>query len=114
MLKTYCHQTGKDWDEGVNLELFAVRYSVQESLGFSPFELIFGHSVGGPLKPYKEKLFSEDDSSLIVLSYVSNVDMNYQRLVNLLRTILDPFNLQLKKDMINILNPVIFNQEIRF
>ena len=41
MLKTYCHQTGKDWDEGVRLLLFAVRDSVQESLGFSPFELVF-------------------------------------------------------------------------
>ena len=25
MLKTYCHQAGKDWDEGVHLLLFAVR-----------------------------------------------------------------------------------------
>ena len=45
MLKTYCHQTDKDWDEGVHFLLFAVRDSVQESLGFSPFELVFGYSV---------------------------------------------------------------------
>ena len=45
ILKTYCHQTGKDWDEGVHLLLFAVRDSVQESLWFSPFELVFRHSV---------------------------------------------------------------------
>ena len=72
MLKTYSHQTGKDWDEGVQLLLLAVRDSVQESLGFSPFELVFGHSVRCPLKRYKEKLLSEDDSSLNILSYVSN------------------------------------------
>ena len=72
MLKTYCHETGKDWDEGVHLLLFAVRDSLQESLGFSPFELVFEHSVRGPLKLYKEKLLSEDDSSLNILSYVSN------------------------------------------
>ena len=72
MLKTYCHQTGKDWDEGVHLLLFAVRDSVQESLGFSLFELVFGYSVRGPLKLYKEKLLSDDDSSLNILSYVSN------------------------------------------
>ena len=70
MLKTYCHQTGKDW-EGVHLLLFAVRDSVQESLGFSPFELVFGHSVRGPLKLYKKKLLSEDDYSLNILSYGS-------------------------------------------
>ena len=34
--------------------LFAVREAVQDSLGFSPFELVFGHTVRGPLKMLKE------------------------------------------------------------
>ena len=34
--------------------MFAAREAVQESLGFSPFELVFGHSVRGPLKLLKE------------------------------------------------------------
>ena len=46
--------------------------TVQESLGLSPFELVFGHSVQYPFKPFKEKLLSGDDSSLNILSYVSN------------------------------------------
>ena len=45
MIRSYCFDTEKDWDEVVHLLLFAVRESVQESLGFSPFELVFGHSV---------------------------------------------------------------------
>jgi hypothetical protein len=28
--------------------LFAVRETFEESLGFSLFELVYGHSVGGP------------------------------------------------------------------
>ena len=52
--------------------LFAVRESVQESLGFSPFELVFGHTVRGPLKLLKEKFLSDDDSSLNLLQYVSD------------------------------------------
>ena len=44
MIRTYCFQTEKHWDEGIHLLLFASRESVQESLGFSPFELVFGHS----------------------------------------------------------------------
>ena len=40
-----CFDTEKDWDEGIHLLLFTVRKSVQESLGFSPFELVFGHTV---------------------------------------------------------------------
>ena len=40
--------------------LFASRESVQDSLGYSPFELIFGHTVRGPLKLLKEQFMSED------------------------------------------------------
>ena len=64
MIRSYCFDTEKDWDEGIHLLLFAVRESVQESLGFSPFELVFGHTVRGPLKLLKEKFLSNDDSSL--------------------------------------------------
>ena len=52
--------------------LFAVRESVQESLGFSPFELVFGHSVRGPLKLLKEKFLSNDETPLNLLQYVSD------------------------------------------
>ena len=45
MIRSYCFDTEKDWDDGIHLLLFAVRESVQESLGFSPFKLVFGHSV---------------------------------------------------------------------
>ena len=68
MIRSYCFDTEKDWDKGIHLLLFAVRESVQESLGFSPFELVFGHSVRGPLKLLKEKFLSNDDT----LQYVSD------------------------------------------
>ena len=32
MIRSYCFDTEKDWDEGIHLLLFAVRESVQESL----------------------------------------------------------------------------------
>ena len=72
MIRSYCFDTETDWDEGIHLLLFAVRESVQESLGFSPFELVFGHTVRGPLKLLKEKFLSDDDSSLNLLQYVSD------------------------------------------
>ena len=71
MIRTYCFDTEKDWDEGIHLLLFAVRESVQESLGFSQFELVFGHTVRGPLKLLKETFLSTDDTSLNLLQYVS-------------------------------------------
>lgn len=51
--------------------MFAARESVQESLGFSPFELIFGHSVRGPLKVLKEVWLREDPVTENLLDYVS-------------------------------------------
>ena len=69
MIRTYCLEHQKDWDEGVHMLLFAARESVQESLGFSPFELVFGHTVRGPLKMLKEKWLS-DSSDLNLLDYV--------------------------------------------
>ena len=72
MIRSYCFDTGKDWDEGIHLLLFAVRESVQESLGFSPFELVFGHCVRGPLTLLKEKFLSDDETPLNFLQYVSD------------------------------------------
>ena len=70
MLKTYCMETEKQWDDGVPLLLFAMRDSVQESLGFTSFELVYGHSVRGPLQLLKERLLCEDTQTN-VLEYVS-------------------------------------------
>jgi hypothetical protein len=41
-MKTFCLDSQSDWDDGIYMLLFAE----QESLDFSPFELVFGHSVG--------------------------------------------------------------------
>ena len=45
MIRCYCFDTNRDWDEGVHLLLFVVRESVQESLRLSPFGPVFGHTV---------------------------------------------------------------------
>ena len=70
MIKMYCIENSRDWDEGVHLLLFAVCESVQESLGFSPSELVFGHAVQGPLLLLKEK-WLEDPEKINVLKMVA-------------------------------------------
>ena len=72
MMRTYCLETEKDWDNGIHLLLFAANESVQKSLGFSPFELVFGHRVRGPLMLLKEKLLSTEGGSVNLPEYVSN------------------------------------------
>ena len=60
----------KDLDEGIHLLMFAARESIQDSLGFTPFELVFGHSVRGPLKMLKEPLLSDEEPPVNLLDYV--------------------------------------------
>ena len=72
MMKKYCLETGKDWGEGLPFLLLAARETVQESTGFSPPELVFGHAVCGPLHLLREKFLSDTASpSANVLDYVS-------------------------------------------
>ena len=67
MIRSYCFDTETDWNEGIHLLFFAGRESVQESLGFSPFELVFSHTIRGPLKLLKEKFLSQEDTLLNLL-----------------------------------------------
>lgn len=49
LLRAYCNELNKDWEEGLPWLILAVLEVVQESLGFSPNDLVFGHRVRGPL-----------------------------------------------------------------
>ena len=70
MLRTFCLEHQKDWDEGVSLLLFGVREVVQESLGFSPFELVFGHRVRGPLSLLSDQ-WVDENVEINLLDYVT-------------------------------------------
>ena len=39
---------------------------MQESLGFSPFELVFGHTPRGPLKLLKERWLSDEEPESVL------------------------------------------------
>lgn len=71
MLRKYCLEKQKCWDDGVPFVLFAAREAVQESLGFSPVQLVFAHTPHGPLQALQEKFLSTDTASTHVLDYVS-------------------------------------------
>ena len=72
MIRAYVEQHEKDWDVELPLLMFPARESVQESLVFSLFDLVFGHHVRGPLKVLKEQWLNDDDSvKENLLDYVS-------------------------------------------
>ncbi|KYO28110.1 hypothetical protein Y1Q_0005104 [Alligator mississippiensis] len=55
MLKAYMDSNPNDWDEKLLHLLFAYWEVPQESTGFSPFELMFGKQVRGPLDLVREE-----------------------------------------------------------
>lgn len=69
-LKTYCAQFPGDWDTAVPFVVFTYRDAVNEFTGLSPFELVFGHEVRGPLKLLKEQLMQLQTKENM-LQYVS-------------------------------------------
>ena len=85
MLRAFCLEFARDWDEGVPFSLFAVREVVQESLGFSPSELVFGHSVRGPLKLLKESWLTANTSYRSLSDYVSKIRCRLHRACELAR-----------------------------
>ncbi|XP_071099126.1 uncharacterized protein [Haliotis cracherodii] len=54
MLKRMCAERPYDWDRYVAALLFAYREVPQESLGFAPFELLYGRTVRGPVQILRE------------------------------------------------------------
>lgn len=84
MLRTYCLEFERDRDDGVHMQMFAIREVVQESLGFSPYELVFAHSVHGPLKLLREKWLCEGTEQNL-LDYVSNFRFKLRRACEIAR-----------------------------
>ena len=54
MLRKMSSEKPADWDRYINPLLFAYREVPQEGVGFSPFELLYGRSVRGPMAILKE------------------------------------------------------------
>ena len=54
ILRKLCNGNDKIWDDNLPFALFAIRAAPSETLGMSPFELVFGHWVRGPLEVIKD------------------------------------------------------------
>lgn len=99
MMKKYCLESGKEWDEGLPFLLLAARESVQESLGFSPAELVFGHTVRGPLRWLREKYLSDDtpSPSKNIREYVSSFRERLHKACDAARSSLSASQMKMKK-----------------
>lgn len=60
LLCAYCTELSADWEEGLPWLLLAACEVVQESTGFSPNDLVFGHKVRGPLAMLQDGCLPEE------------------------------------------------------
>ena len=89
MLRRTVDQEGKDWDRLIPFLLFAYREVPQVSTGYSPFELLYGRMVRGPLDVVKEAWESEQaEQSGVeesVVSYVLSIQEKLNQMAGLVR-----------------------------
>ena len=70
MFKKVASEEGQDWDTLLPYILFAYREVPQAATGFSPFELVFGREVRGPLDILKEGWEAGKRVSESIISHV--------------------------------------------
>ena len=69
MLRRMCAERPKDWDKYLPALLFAISEDPQESLGFSPFELLYGRNVKGPMAILRELWSGEAPDGQVISTY---------------------------------------------
>ena len=86
MLKKFTSKNQKDWDEYLPFLLFAYREVPQESTGFSPFELLFGRRVRGPLDVLRECWTDEKPEDTPVIPYVLDMQKKLREMTGVAQT----------------------------
>ena len=75
VLLTMCAERPNDWDKYLPALLFAVREVSQESLGSSPFELLYGRNVRCPMQILRELWSVKETDEHVRLTYQYVVDL---------------------------------------
>ena len=83
MLKKFVTKEGKDWDKLLPYVLFAYREVPQASTGFSPFELIYGRKVRGPMAVLREAWESGKSQDVSVVAHVVQIREQLQQMTDL-------------------------------
>ena len=85
MLKRCAGEDPRDWDTLLPYLLFAYREVPQESTGFSPFELLYGRAVRGPLDVLRETWEASAKSPESVVSHVITIRERLQAMSEVAR-----------------------------
>ena len=79
MLRKCCEEQPRQWNRLIPALLFAYRDSVQDSTGCTPFQLLYGHQVRGPLTILRELWTRDFEDEEVKTTYQYVVDLR-QRL----------------------------------
>ena len=96
MLKKLCQENPKDWDRYINPALFAYREAPQESTGISPFELLYGRTIRGPLQILKQLWTKEIIEPEVKMSYEYVVNLK-ERLERSMASATEALNMSRKR-----------------
>ena len=86
VLRKLVNKEGHDWDRLLPYVLFAYREVPQSTTGFSPFELLYGREVRGPLDVLKEEWEAEKHSDQSVVSHILAI---HERMEEMTETVKD-------------------------
>jgi len=84
MLRKFVADSQNDWDTYLPHVLFAYREVPQESTGFSPFQLLYGRRVRGPLDVLRE-CWTEGEQNGQVVEQLLDVWKRMQEMTELVR-----------------------------
>ena len=84
MLRRLCNEQPHQWHRFVNPLLFASSEAPQKATGFSPFELLYGRTVRGPVQILKELWTGETGRIEINTSYQYALELR-ERLNNTMK-----------------------------
>ena len=85
MIKKFTSKNKKDWDEYLPYLLFAYRDVPQESTEFSPFEMLYGHRVRGPLDILRESRTGEEKSGIPAITHVVEMRQRMKEMAELVQ-----------------------------
>ena len=69
MLLRMCNEQPREWDRYIEPLLFAYREVPQESTGLSPFELLYGRAIRGPMTILRELWTKENANEEVTMTY---------------------------------------------
>ena len=85
MMQKFTSKNKKDWDEYLPYLLFAYREAPQESTGFSPFELLYGRHVRGPLDVLREVWTEEETDKTTEVTHLVQMRERLEEMSTLVR-----------------------------